>query len=105
MKYIYLYTPHGNKYVVDVETGNITQFNWSEKPHFSGGWKFLGLQHVKRNDFISLETIRKNPSILKEIEITYKNGNPQYTVRDRDYGTLRVWGNTKVHGISSLSTQ
>lgn len=105
MKYMYIYTPYGNKYVVDLETGNITHFRWSESPVFSGGWKFKGIQHVKKSEFISLETIKNNPKILDEINLTYKNGNPQYTVRDVDHGTVREWGNTKHHGISSISLQ
>ena len=96
-------TPYGDNFVVDLETGNMTHDKYGQTPHFSGGWKFRGLCHVKRNQMIRLETIKANPAILDTLNIRYKNGHPQYTVADLDYGTSRVWGNTTVHGVASIS--
>ncbi len=66
----------------------------------SGNWKLLGIRHVYKREFIPFdrlqEWIRSNPVLL------YKNGNPMYTVRDLDYGTVREWGNTKYHGIACI---
>lgn len=102
MKKMYLRTPYQESYVVDLETGNITQDRYGIEPHFSGQWKFLALRHVKRNQSISLGMIVTDPTILNRIEMKYKNGHPQWTVLDLDYGTVRMWGNTNVHGISSI---
>lgn len=62
----------------------------------SGGWKFLGISHVKRNWFIPFselfDFLDSKPDIL------YKNGNPQWTVRDLDHGSTREWGS----GIAAI---
>lgn len=98
-------TPHRDYYIVDLKTGNITQDNtFAPKLRFSGGWKFVGFVSVRSASptvVISLKDIQDNPAILKTTEWQYKNGNPRYTVRDLDYGTTRVWGNTKHHGAHS----
>ncbi len=106
MKHLILYSPRGTSHIVDVETGYITQYDYSGKaPQFSAGWKFLGLEHVKRNEFIPLREIVAHPEILSEISLTYKNGHPQYTVRVNDHGTTRVWGNTHLYGVSSIAVR
>jgi len=61
----------------------------------SDSWIFLGLSHIKRNEFISFERI--TPENINDFK-TFKNGNPQWTVRDLDYGTIRNWGG----GIKSI---
>lgn len=66
----------------------------------SGQWKLLGLEHVKRNEFIPFDAL--TPSLVESLELAYKNGNPQYTVRDLDHGTRRTWGNTKYHGVRNI---
>ena len=101
--YMYLRTPYCDNYVIDMETGNITRWNYEEHPRFSGGWKFLALKHVKRNEYIWLKSIVNDPTILDRIDIKYKNGHPQWTVLDLDYGTRGLWRNTNVHGVSSIS--
>lgn len=63
-------------------------------------WLFLGIEHVRIRAFIPLSELLKGK--IPE-RMTYLNGNPQWTVRDRDHGTMRTWGNTKHHGIRALS--
>lgn len=91
-----LSTPRGNYYQIDPATGNITQ----EGQSFSNQWKMLGIKHVSKNLFIPLAKL--TPEFLKTLPLRYKNGNPQWTVRDLDHGTAREWGNTKYHGIAHL---
>ena len=73
------------------EKGYIKSENWN----FSGQWQMLGLQHVKRNEFIPFEKLAE---LLPTLTLQYKNGNPQYTVVDLDHGTRRHWGD----GVISL---
>lgn len=99
-KYLILFTHQRKSYIVELKTGYITQYHYDGRtPQFSGGWKFSGLSHVKRNEFIPLATIQRTPAILDEIQLQYKNGKPQYTVRDLDHGTRRQWGD----GVISIS--
>jgi len=91
-------TPYGDHYKID-ENANIIRTDIEGfKP--SERWKFLGLTHVKRNDFIPFNVI--TPKFLETFNPCWKNGNPQWTVVDLDCGTTRSWGNTKVHGIKKL---
>lgn len=90
-------TPSGDRYVIhdngDIERTDIA----GSRP--SGQWKMLGLQHVKRREFIPMD---KLADALPSLALAYKNGKPQYTVRDRDRGTMRKWGNTAYHGVRSI---
>lgn len=97
MKEMLIYTNEyrGTVYRVDLETGNITY--GSLKP--SGQWKFKGFSHIKKNDFISLDWIRKHPEVVESNEFWFKNGLSQYRVRDLDYGTTREWG-SRVTGVT-----
>ena len=92
-----LTTPYGNRYVIheggDVQRTDLEGFTPS------GQWRMLGLQHVKRRDFIPLSEVYAR---LPSLTLLYKNGSPQYTVRDFDHGTVRVWGNTRHHGVKHL---
>ena len=97
MSTLILYTPYGNSYKINAENGFMTQ---SGNDSFSGQWIFMGLRHVKRNEFIPLKAL--TPEKLASLNLRYKNGNPQYTVQDLDYGTQRIWGNTSVHGVGRL---
>jgi hypothetical protein len=99
MDIIKLSTPYGDHYNIDLANGNIWQDRDEIEP--SGQWKFAGFAHVKRNTFISLEKIQRDPALLSHIK-TWKNGNPQWTVADIDHGTSRIWGNTKHHGVLSV---
>lgn len=91
-------TNTGEYYSVD-SNGCITR---GDRPGMvaSGQWRFLGLQHVKRNEFIPLADIA---SRLPDLTLRYKNGKPQYTVRDFDHGTVRQWGNRGIASIWDIS--
>lgn len=89
-------TPYGATYQINNE-GEI--FSNIVTP--SGNWKIKGIEHVRRAEFIPFQQITKEK--IKSLDLLYKNGNPQWTVRDWDHGTTRTWGNTKVHGIKSIS--
>lgn len=91
-------TPYGDNYTID-DNGNIIR-NDIQGFTPSGQWKMLGLSHVKRNEFIPLKEI--NQALLDTLQLRYKNGNPQYTVRDYDHGTIREWGNTVYHGVKYI---
>jgi len=88
-------TRRGDYYDIH-DNGNIQRL---DIPGFkpSGQWKFLGLHHVKRNEFIPFESM--TPERVKGLTLLYKNGKPQYTVMDLDHGTRRIWGNTGVRAI------
>ena len=102
---LYLRTPYGEQYHI-YENGDIQRLDLypSNKPFTpSGQWKLLGVQHVKRNKFIPLaRLITQLPDDLNGSSIRYNNGKPQWTVRDLDHGTIRVWGNTQYHGIAEI---
>jgi hypothetical protein len=93
-----IYTPNNAVYIIN-ELGQIIRTDMK----FSGSdtWKMQGLSHVKMNWFIPFKDI--TPELLKTLPLLYKNGNPQFTVRDLDYGTTREWGNTKYHGVKEIS--
>ena len=91
-------TPYGNHYKVN-DAGSIIRTDIKNfEP--SGKWKLLGLSHVKRNYFIPFKEITRE--LLNGFNPCWKNGNPQFTVRDLDHGTTREWGNTKYHGIKYI---
>jgi len=97
LRHLMLITAYGDYYQVNPKGEIIRMDIKGFEP--SGGWIFLGLEHVKRNQFIPLADI--TPETVASFT-TYKNGNPQWTVRDRDHGTMRTWGNTKYHGIKRV---
>jgi hypothetical protein len=90
-------TPHkGRAYLIHAN-GYIQR---ADMPHTPGpGWQLLGLQHVKRAEFVPVAELLagKIPAPL-----LYDNGRPQWTGRDLDHGTTREWGNTHSHGVSSV---
>lgn len=92
-----IYKKNGESYGV-TETGQIKRNDMDFTP--SDSWKVFGITHVQRNEFHSFE--RLTPELIAGLTLLYKNGNPQYTVRDIDHGTHRTWGNTKYHGIKSI---
>ena len=84
-----------NRFIVN-DKGEITQFpGVFKQPEFSGEWRMMGLQHVKRSEYIPLTKLAER---LPTLTLLYKNGKPQYTVVDLDHGTRRSWGD----GVSSL---
>ena len=91
-------TPNGEHYKVSEKGGIYAGPHHIAFP--SNDWQFLGITHVKRSAFIPLATL--SPEMLKKIALLWKNGRPQWTVRDLDHGTMRTWGNTHYHGIKSL---
>ena len=96
MKVLCLRTPYGSQYHI-YENGNIKRL---DQPSFvpSGDWKMLGIEHVRRSCFIPLADLFEHiPANL-----LYKNGKPQWTVRDLDHGSQRSWGNTRAHGVYLL---
>jgi len=100
MNGLYLKTKYGSEYQI-AANGDITRLDICDfKP--SGDWKMIGIEHVKRRDFIALRYLIDGRFPLDNL--LYKNGNPQWTVRDKDHGTIRTWGNTKYHGIAVMST-
>lgn len=91
-------TPHGSLYLIH-DNGDIQRTDMQHTP--SGQWKLVGVENVKSfHDFTRFdhldEWLATNPQLL------YKNGNPRYTVRDFDHGSIRSWGNTQHHGIKSI---
>jgi len=96
MSKIELTTPAGEKYIIH-ENGNIERGDGMNGKG-SGDWKFLGIQHVTRKEFIPFDKM----AVMLGKSLLFKNGNPQWTVRDNDHGTVRTWGNTKYHGINTL---
>lgn len=102
---LYLRTPYGAQYHIH-ENGDIQRLDLypSDKPFVaSGQWKCIGIQHVKKNDFIPLASLLASlPDELNGSSLRYKNGKPQWTIRDLDHGTVRVWGNTAYHGIAEF---
>jgi len=89
-------TPNGEKFNINPK-GQIIRLDMKFDP--SDSWKFLGIEHVKRNQFIPFDKL--TPENIETFK-TWKNGNPQWTVRDLDHGTTRVWWNTKYHGIKRM---
>lgn len=96
MKLLIIYTPYGDRFKVN-KKGELTQ---KDSSFYGDRWLFLGLSHVKRNEFIPFRDLTTDR--IKSLSLLYKNGKPQYTVRDKDHGTVREWGNTRYHGVQGL---
>jgi hypothetical protein len=85
----YVRAKYGDQYHIDGD-GKIIRL---DIPGFepSGQWLMVGLRHVHKREFIPLAKLeswlKSKPALL------YKNGNPQYRVRDFDHGSMREWGN------------
>lgn len=79
---------------IDTESGAISYPGLNP----SGDWLMLGIKHVRRSCFIPLARI--TPELLDTLDLagmlSYKNGKCQWTVRDRDHGTVREWGSPRV---------
>jgi hypothetical protein len=91
-------TKYGNVYKIDGERNIIRTDIKGFKA--SGQWKLIGIEHVKQSRFIRADSIAN--WLESKPDMLFKNGNPQWTVRDLDHGTTRVWGNTEYHGIRSI---
>jgi hypothetical protein len=94
---LHIRTPYGKEFEIN-KAGQIIRMDMEFTP--SDDWKFLGISHVKRREFIAFTQL--TPDVIKTLKLRYKNGKPQYTVIDLDHGTRREWGNTTAHGIQSL---
>ncbi len=105
-KYYFLYTKYGTGFAID-QKGRIKYYKTGDKlntsdpyNNFSDNWRVLGIKHTKKNLFISWDKVMELIDKEEEPEWLYKTTqNPQWTIVDLDYGTTRVWGNTKAHGI------
>lgn len=97
MKY-HITTPYGNVYEC-TEKGRVTRYNEYRLDGRQQHWRFLGA--IKVNAF-KLRGIISLQDLFCVKNLLYKNGHPRYTIVDEDNGTLRVWGNTKVHGIKFI---
>lgn len=109
---LHIRTPYGDSYVVNAK-GFIARENTRQ---FSGQWKLVGIGRTNRVHItptkpgckivpippVYLSFAEITPEALKGLQLSYKNGNPRYTVHDLDHGTRRVWGNTKYHGIAAI---
>ena len=64
-------------------------------------WLMVGLVRVNSTRLaVSLRGITQQ--WLDANPLRYKNGNPRYTIRDLDHGTIRDHGNTVYHGVSAI---
>lgn len=83
-------TKQGSYYDVTAD-GNIIRL---DIPGFkaSGQWRLTGIEStLGRREYIPFDEIenwlKTKPTFL------FKNGEPRYTIRDFDHGSIRVWGN------------
>ncbi len=90
-------TPYGDTYTTD-DDGNVIESR-NGKHTGDGKWRILGL--------VPVGSSRCFPIPLSEAVhmdgLLYKNGNPRFTVVDFDHGSYRQWGNTKHHGVKSVT--
>ena len=100
-KFIILYTESSKSYLVN-EKMEITQYNSNcalDQHKFSGQWIFKGLvTRLHGNNLINAKQLFEK-TVIDDINFTFKNGNPRFTVLDIDHGTTRSWGD----GIRSIS--
>jgi hypothetical protein len=91
-------TPYGDAYKIN-SSGFISKLGVEP----SENWRMLGLMPVQCWQLYNLIPLKEiTPEWIETHGVLYKNGNPRYTVADIDYGTTRVWGNTRVHGVQYL---
>lgn len=90
-------TKQGHYYDVTKE-GHIIRLDQKDfQP--SGQWRLVGIDPYNRNqfrEFVPFKDIAK--WLATKPDFKFKNGNPRYTVRDYDHGTIRNWGD----GIASI---
>lgn len=70
---------------------------------FSGDWELVGILPIGAS---LSRMLTPEYAIANIVEWKYKNGNPMYTIVDKDHGTRRIWGgksNGKRRGINSFS--
>lgn len=95
---MHISTSYGDRYNIN-KRGEIVRENYA----FSSNWKLIGLLPTNCSNFCHLIPFaRITPEWVKSHFLSWKNGNPHYTVVELDHGSTKVWGNTKVHGIRSL---
>lgn len=96
-----LRTPYGDRYLIH-DNGDIER---TDIPGFvpSGQWKLLAIvsNMANRSEVIPFNYLSRFLSLKPDL--LFKNGKPRYTVRDLDHGTMREWGNTKYHGVASMT--
>lgn len=95
---LHLTTPYGNSYTIREEDGAISR---DDMPGYFEKWNFIGIVPANGN---SRKVISRAELFSQPIpDLLYKNGNPRWTVKDNDHGTFRTWGNTKYHGVKTLT--
>jgi len=103
IKYI-ISTPYRNYYEI-AENGGVVKYsngldktNATEKELLT--WQVLGIAEL-----LPFGNLGRTIPLSKAVKIknfSFKNGKPKYTGVDKDHGTVRVWGNTKYHGIDKV---
>jgi hypothetical protein len=94
--YGHIYSLSKEGYVLKYSGNDLDKMNSPESELKS--WQVRGVTPVNSN----MSNIINLISACDLNPLLYKNGNPKYTIVDLDRGTLRVHGNTKVHGIVSI---
>ena len=96
-------TPQYKSYKVRIPDGALVQKNRD----WSGNWLLLGIRHTRNTrTFIPLAQLVEMLEAGQSPELTFRTtGNPQWTVVDLDYGTRRMWGNARYHGIRFLNLE
>ena len=89
-------TTFGDRFKVNPK-GQIIRPDIKSEP--SDNWIMLGIDHVKRNQFIPLAEL--TPENIKDFK-PWKNGKSQWTVRDLDHGTIRILRSNKFYGIKGM---
>lgn len=89
-------TTLGDRYKVNPK-GQVIRPDIKSEP--SDNWIMLGIDHVKRNQFIPFAKL--TPENIKDFK-PWKNGKSQWTIRDLDHGTIRILRSNKYYGIKGM---
>lgn len=100
-------TPYGHSYDV-AEDGAILVYRREAGPYVPGpDWTITGVVSTKgwgggfgRSYGLAQLAVLANS---KPADLLYKNGSPRWTLSDLDHGTRRIHGNTKYHGIKTVT--
>ena len=97
-------TKYGNKYELTNKGQVVKYSNGLDKTNASeqelNTWIIMGIRELK--PFGNLGSLIPLCEAINIKEFCFKNGNPKYTIQDLDHNTVRIVGNTKVHGIVSI---
>jgi hypothetical protein len=95
-------TPYGDIYEC-TEAGNVTRSGDNTWPETHDSWRFIGVSSTHPFSFGRIIMSLADLASHSQSFLRYKNGSPKFTLVDLDHGTRRVHGNTKYHGIASIS--